>query len=182
MTTFRDTRHLWTLLGLLAVAGLAGLMVRSLLVPRDFGEKGPYRTSALADNAALPSLFPADATCHSCHEDVQHERAGKSHEAVRCAHCHGYGTDHVRLAKAARNDPTATIPKAVAWDGDFLTKLDLYNTKDRRICVSCHQAAVGMPAGFKKINVAGHLEEQGASEPLSPETCFECHGGHDTAP
>jgi hypothetical protein len=39
-----------------------------------------------------------------------------------------------------------------------------------------------MPADFKKIDVAVHLEEQGASEPLSRETCFECHGGHDTAP
>jgi len=182
MTTFHDTRHLWRLLGLLAVAGFAGLVVRSVLVPRDFGEQGPYRTSALADNAAPPSLFPSDASCHSCHEAVQHERAGKAHEAVRCAHCHGYGTEHVRLATAAKNDPSATVPKAVAWDGDFLTKLDLYMTKDRRICLSCHQTAVGMPVDFKKIDLAVHLEEQGASEPLSLETCFECHGGHDTAP
>jgi hypothetical protein len=182
MTSFRDTRHLWRLLGLIALAGLAGLVVRAVLVPSDFGEKGPYRTSALADNAARPSLFPADSTCHSCHEAVQHERAGKPHEAVRCAHCHGYGAEHVRLATVAKNDPSATIPKAVAWDGDFLTKLDLYMTKDRRVCLSCHEAAVGMPADFKKIDVAGHLEEQGASDPLSRETCFECHGGHDTAP
>jgi len=182
MTSFRDTRHLWRLFGLLAVAGLAGLVVRSLLVPSDFGEQGPYRTSALADNAARPSLFPSDATCHSCHEDVQHERAGKLHEAVRCAHCHGYGTGHVTLAAAAKDDPSKVIPKAVAWDGDFFTKLDLYMTKDRRICLSCHETAVGMPADFKKIAVASHLEEQGASEPLSLETCFECHGGHDTSP
>ena len=167
---------------MLAAAGLAGVAVRSLLVPLDFGERGPYRTSALADDAARPSLFPADATCHACHETVQHERAGKAHEAVRCAHCHGYGAEHVRLALAAKSDPAAAVPKAVPWDGDFLTKLDLYVTKDRRVCLSCHEAAVGMPAGFKKIEVAGHLEEQGASEPLSRETCFECHGGHDTAP
>jgi len=182
MTTIHDTRHLWRLFGLLAVTGFAGLVGRSLLVPRDFGEQGPYRTSALADNAAQPSLFPSDASCHACHETVQHERAGTAHEAVRCAHCHGYGTEHVRLATAAKNDPSATIPKAVPWDGDFLMKLDLSMTKDRRICLSCHQTAVGMPADFKKIDVAVHLEEQGASEPLSLETCFECHGGHDTAP
>lgn len=182
MTSFRDTRHLWRLLALLGVAGLAGVTVRSFLVPPDFGERGPYRTSALADNAARPSRFPSDASCHACHESVQHERAGKPHESVRCAHCHGYGAEHVRLALLAKADPSVSLPPAAAWDGDFLTRLDLYVTKDRRICLSCHESAVGMPKGFKKIDAALHLEEQGASEPLSPETCFECHGGHDTAP
>jgi hypothetical protein len=39
-----------------------------------------------------------------------------------------------------------------------------------------------MPEDFKKTNVAEHLEEMEADEPTSRETCFECHGGHDTAP
>lgn len=182
MTSFRDTRHLWRLFGVLGAAGLAGASLRAVLVPGDFGEQGPYRTSALAENAARPSLFPADASCHACHEAVQHERAGKPHESVRCAHCHGYGTEHMRLATAAKADPATTVPPAAAWDGDFLTKLDLFVTKDRRICLSCHEAVVGMPEDFRKIDVADHLEEQGAHEPQSPETCFECHGGHDTAP
>jgi hypothetical protein len=38
-----------------------------------------------------------------------------------------------------------------------------------------------MPEDFMKINVAEHLEEMGAEEPESRETCFECHGNHDTA-
>ena len=83
---------------------------------------------------------------------------------------------------AAKDDPAVKVAAAAEWDGDFLTKLDLWMTKDRRVCLSCHEAAVGMPDDFKKIDVAVHLEEQGASEPLSRETCFECHGGHDTAP
>lgn len=167
---------------MLAAAGLLGGVVRALLVPRDFGTQGPYRASALAEIAARPSRFPSDASCHACHESVQHERAGKPHEAVRCAHCHGLGTEHVKLALAAKDDPSATVPAATEWDGDFLTKLDLWVTKDRATCLSCHESAVGMPEGFKKIEVEVHLEEQGASEPLSRETCFECHGGHDTAP
>lgn len=182
MTSFHDTRHLFRLLSVLAAAGLVGGVVRALLVPRDFGTIGPYRASALADNAARPSLFPADSTCHACHADVEHERAGTAHEVVRCAHCHGLGVEHVRLASAAKDDPAVKVAAAAEWDGDFLTKLDLWMTKDRRVCLSCHEAAVGMPDDFKKIDVAVHLEEQGASEPLSRETCFECHGGHDTAP
>jgi len=182
MTSLRDIRHLLRLAGLLAVVGVLGAVVRAALVPRDFGTSGPYRESALADNAARPSLFPSDATCHSCHESVREERAGKSHELVRCAHCHGHGREHVRLAGLARDDAGVTLPAAEPWDGNFLTEVDLYVTKDRRVCLSCHESVVGMPADFKKIDVAAHLDEQGASEPLSRETCFECHGGHDTAP
>lgn len=182
MTTKRDIRHLVRLLGVLAAAGVCGAFVRAILVPGDFGERGPYRASALADNAARPSRFPADATCHACHEPVREVRAGTAHESVRCAHCHGVGAEHVRLALAATKDPAATIPPAAEWDGDLLTKVDLFVTKDRRVCLSCHEAALGMPEEFKKIEVAVHLEEQGASEPLSKETCFECHGPHDTAP
>lgn len=182
MTSFNDTRHLWALGAFLAAGGLVGMVVRRELVPDDFGRKGPYRASALADVAARPSLFQADATCHACHEEVQHERAGKAHEAVRCSHCHGYGVEHVATAKRAAADPSVSLPPAAPWDGDFLTKLDLYVTKDRATCLACHTAVVGMPADFKKIDVAVHLEEQGASEPFAKDTCFECHGGHDTAP
>jgi hypothetical protein len=182
MTSFNDTRHLWALGAFVAAVGLVGMVVRRELVPDDFGRLGPYRASALADNAAQPSRFPADATCHTCHASVHQERAGKSHEAVRCAHCHGLGVEHVALATKGADDPTVILPPAAEWDGNFRTKIDLYVTKDRAICLSCHQAVVGMPADFKKIDVAAHLDEQGASEPLSKETCFECHGGHDTAP
>ena len=182
MTSFNDTRHLWALGAFLAALSLVGMVVRRELVPDDFGTKGPYRASALLDNAAQPSLFQSDATCHACHESVQHERAGKSHEAVRCAHCHGLAVEHVTLARKSAGDPAVILPPAAQWDGDFLTKVDLFITKDRATCLSCHTAVVGMPADFKKIDVAAHLEEQGAAEPLSKETCFECHGGHDTAP
>jgi len=182
MTSLNDTRHLWALGALLAAVGLVGMVVRREMVPDDFGTKGPYRASALDQIAAQPSVFQSDATCHACHESVQHERAGKPHEAVRCAHCHGLAVEHVKLARKAAEDPASVLPPAAAWDGDFLTKIDLYVTKDRATCLSCHEAVVGMPADFKKISVADHLEEQGASEPLSKETCFECHGGHDTAP
>ena len=171
MTTIRDTRHLWRLLGVLAAAGICGAFVRAILVPGDFGERGPYRTGALADNAARPSRFPSDASCNACHETVRHERAGTAHEAVRCAHCHGLGIEHARLALAAKEDPSTVLLPAEAWDGDLLTQVDLYVTKDRRVCLSCHEAALGMPEDFKKIEVAVHLEEQGASEPLSKETC-----------
>ncbi len=182
MSTLRDSRHLWLLAGLLGAAALGMMLLRTVLMPATYGIQGPYRAEALAEIAAQPSLFPADATCHQCHEKVRHERDGTLHEAVRCAHCHGLAVDHVAKARLAAADPSVPIPPAAEWDGNFLTRIDLYLTKDRSTCLSCHEQVVGMPADFKKIDPAVHLEEQGASEPTSRETCFECHGGHDTAP
>lgn len=176
------TGHLVVLAVLLALAGWGLLALRAGMVPESFGRQGPYRADALQELAARPSAFQADATCQACHQDVEQERAESLHRAVRCAHCHGLGRDHVEQAQAAAASPGLPIAPAAAWDGKLLSKLDLYVTRDRKICLSCHEAVVGMPAHFKKIDLALHLEQQGAAEPEHAESCFECHGGHNTAP
>lgn len=177
-----DTRHLWILAALLAAVGWGGWAVRNRMTPESFGDRGPYRANAITEIAARPSLFPADHVCHECHEDVEKERAESLHKAVRCVHCHGYGREHIANARKAAASADHKIPAAAKWDGNFLGAADLFVTKDRRTCLVCHEEAVGMPKDFKKIDVAGHLEDQDAAEPESPETCFECHGGHNTAP
>jgi hypothetical protein len=136
----------------------------------------------LAEEAAIRSVFQSDATCHECHEDVKEERAESLHQSVRCFHCHGVGREHVAQARRAAETPDAEIDPAQEWDGDFMTDIDLYVTNNRKTCLVCHESKVGMPADFRQIVVAEHLEEQGASEPESVEVCFECHDGHDPAP
>ena len=178
----RDSAHLWLLLVLIVAGGVGFLLVRARLVPASYGKTGAYRATALDDNAAKPSRWHSDKTCLECHQNVAEERKDSLHEAVRCFHCHGVGTEHVKLANLAKKTPGTEVPKAQKWDGNFLTKIDLFVTKDKATCLACHQEAVGMPANFKKINVAQHLEDQGASEPNSPEVCSECHKGHNTAP
>lgn len=182
MTSFRDLRHLGALAALLATAACGLVAVRTVLRPATYGDVGPYRAAALAENAALPSVFQADAVCHECHTDVQEERSGTLHEAVRCVHCHGRALEHVALARRHRDDPAVDVVPAAAWDGDFLTHQDLFISRDLATCMSCHEAVVGMPASFKKITLAAHLDEQGASDAAARDTCFECHGPHDTAP
>lgn len=182
MRFLRDTRHLWILLALLAAVGWGGWTVRNRMIPETFGERGPYRAAALTEIAAQPSLFPSDKQCHACHESVKEEREESLHVLVRCAHCHGYGREHMEHARKHEASSDHKIPAAAKWDGDYLSSADLYIARDRKICMPCHEEALGMPADFMKINVAQHLEDQGASEPNSPETCFECHGHHDTAP
>ena len=181
-TFIADTRHLWMLLVLVVAAGAGFALVREQMVPEDFGEYGPFRTAAMAELAARPSRLQEDATCLECHEDVGEERAEAVHITVRCAHCHGLGEKHIEQARKAEESDNVTIDPAEEWDGDFYTKVDLYITNDRATCLACHEDVVGMPEDFQKINVAEHLEEMEASEPDSPDVCFECHGGHDTAP
>jgi nitrate reductase cytochrome c-type subunit len=81
-------------------------------------------------------------------------------------------------AEKAAADPSVTIEKAKPWDGDFFTTLDLFITKDRATCLSCHEKVVGMPANFRSIDVKSHLADQGAENIDSPDVCFECHTGH----
>ncbi len=174
----RDTRHLRILVLLISVGCATGLFARSQLVPADFGEVGPYRAAALEEIAALPSRLHSDATCLKCHESVAEERADSPHIAVNCSHCHGLGHQHIIDAELAAKTPDHPIPPAVEWDGNFRTKIDLFITENRSTCLSCHESVVGMPESFRSINVAEHLEEQGADEVKSANVCFECHTGH----
>lgn len=180
----RHSGHLWILGSILAVVGGAALFARGRLIPATYGEqqKGVYRAEALNDLATRPSRWSSDNTCIECHQNVAHEREGSLHVAVRCFHCHGVGEKHIEQARLAAKTPGTKIEPAQPWDGDFLTKIDLFLTKDKRTCLSCHQDAVGMPANFKKIDEKQHLADMGAEKPDSPEVCSECHKGHNTAP
>ncbi|MFT5327281.1 MAG: hypothetical protein ACI8P0_005170 [Planctomycetaceae bacterium] len=169
----RDTRHLWILFLLIAVAGAGAVAARNRAVPETWGQFGAYRGAALAEIASHPMKLQADHVCLKCHTDVGEERAESVHKAVGCVHCHGPGRKHVAEAEAG-----GELTSAGEWDGDFRTAIDLYITHNRKACLVCHESVIGMPEDFRKINVAEHLEEQGAEEIKSPNVCFECHEGH----
>jgi len=174
----RDARHLRVLVVLIAIGGVGAFFIRSLMIPEAFGKRGPYRAAALEQVASRPSMLQSDAACLKCHSDVQEERSESPHAAVGCMHCHGNGHEHMAAATKAESTSGFEIPPAQEWDGDFRTKLDLFITQDRATCLSCHTRVVGMPDTFRSINVAEHLEEQGAEEVNGKNVCFECHAGH----
>lgn len=174
----RHTRHLRILVVLIVVGGAGTLAVRSQMIPEAWGARGPYRSAALEQIASLPTRLTSDATCLKCHASVQEERAESPHQSVRCMHCHGNGHEHMAAAIEAAASPSHTIPPAAEWDGEFHSGLDLFMTRDRAICLSCHTSVVGMPSGFRSIDVAKHLEEQGAENVNDRNVCFECHTGH----
>jgi len=174
----RNTRHLRILMLLIFTGGGGAFFVRSQMIPADYGQDGPFRHAALAQIAAHPSVLQSDTTCLKCHTNVEEERSESPHAAVRCLHCHGNGKQHIAEATKAAEFPEHAIPSAKKWDGDFRTHTDLFITHDRATCLSCHTSVVGMPESFLSINVAEHLEEQGAEEINSKNVCFECHEGH----
>lgn len=174
----RHARHLRIVATLLLIAGIGGAFVRNKLVPEAFGDRGPYRAAALEQVASQPSVLSTDATCLKCHSKVQEERAESPHQAVRCMHCHGNGHEHITAALKAAESPESEIPKAAEWDGNFHSKQDFFVTKDRATCLSCHASVVGMPSDFRSIDMAKHLEEQGAENVNDRNVCFECHTGH----
>ena len=181
-----EIRHLWILMLLIGGVGVGAVMVRNRLVPETYGDKwgryGPYRVAALEQLAAHPSRLVPQATCEQCHTDVQEERDGTLHEDVACTSCHGLGRNHVTQALQAEENPDIEIDPPGEWDGDLMTKMDLFKAPHRSMCLSCHESVVGMPSRFAQIIVAEHLEEQEASEPEAVDVCFECHGYHDTEP
>ena len=174
----RHTRHLRILLVLIVVGGAGAFAVRSQMIPEAYGARGPYRSAALEQIASLPTKLTSDTTCLKCHSNVQEERAESPHQAVLCMHCHGNGHAHIAAAIEAAASPGHAIPPAAEWDGDFHSKQDLFITQDRATCLSCHTSVVGMPSGFRSIDVAKHLEEQGAENVNDKNVCFECHTGH----
>lgn len=174
----RHTRHLRIVASILIICAIGAFFLRQSVVPEAFGARGPYRPAALEQLAAQPSVLSSDATCLKCHSKVQEERAESPHQAVRCMHCHGNGHEHIAAALKAAESPGMEIPKAAEWDGSFHSQQDFFVTQDRATCLSCHASVVGMPKGFRSIDMAKHLEEQGAENVNDKNVCFECHTGH----
>ena len=55
MTPFRSYEHLFRLAALFVAGTALFLGLRAWLVPGDYGELGPYRAGAIAENQARPA-------------------------------------------------------------------------------------------------------------------------------
>jgi uncharacterized CHY-type Zn-finger protein len=143
----RDVEHLLRVALVFAIGAIAFVVVRTILVPRSFGEYGHYRGNAIAEIAAQPVKFAGHQSCESCHADVAGVKSKGMHVSVNCEACHG------ALAKHA-DDPTTVVPP----------KLDT-----AVLCVRCHEANGARPKDFPQIVVKRH------NAGLSCETCHQPH-------
>jgi len=133
---FRDAGHLIRP-ALVLVAGLgAFLVLRAVVVPKDFGRYGHYRAGALAMVSARPISYAGHSQCEMCHEQEAKAHGGGKHANVACEACHG------PLAKHA-DDPTPNVPK----------RPDVAN-----LCRRCHEQDAGKPRGFPQVDTVAHSQ------------------------
>jgi hypothetical protein len=147
---FRNAGHLIRpALVLLAGLGIF-LVIRAVVVPKDFGKYGHYRAGALDMISARPISYAGHSQCVLCHDQEAKVHGGGKHANVACEACHG------PLAKHA-DDPTANVPKLP----------DVAN-----LCRRCHEKDAAKPQGFPQVDTLAH------SQGMLCDTCHQPHNPH----
>jgi hypothetical protein len=135
MAPFHSYEHLLRLAAVFLVGAILFLGLRSVLVPSDYGQLGPYRARALTENQARPVVHAGQVACLDCHADVAEIRITNAHARIGCESCHGPLAAHATdpSVTAARPDPRLT-------------------------CAICHVPNVAKPSGFKTVTFTEHAD------------------------
>ena len=144
---FKDIEHLVRLAVVMAIAVVAFVVLRAVVVPKSFGQYGHYRGAAIAETAARPIAFAGRDTCEGCHTDVVDQKKLGRHVVLSCEACHG--------AQAKHADDPATIKPP---------KLDT-----AVVCSRCHEANSAKPKAFPQVVTADH------SAGIACDTCHQPH-------
>ena len=143
-------RPLWVALGLAAVI----LLVRSFIVPSDFGvgERGfmysYHRKSNEDEWKAFKVKYQTKEYCKDCHEERYNANMASKHKIIQCENCHSPAIEHPEN------------PEKLIID------------KSRALCIRCHAFlpyASSMRSKIKGINPSEHNPE---------DECSTCHDPH----
>lgn len=138
------------------------ILVRSELVPDDFGEIGHYRKEAIFEAISLDMKYAGQQVCVECHDDVAETKSEGYHKDVNCEVCHGPAANHAEA-------PDEFLPEA---------------PKNRELCPVCHEYLPSRPTGFPQIVTASHNpvkacktchEPHNPVPPETPQQCSACH-------
>jgi len=121
------------------------LIVRSVLIPPDFGLLGFYRAGALDDARAVPMKYAGQDTCVICHSEIDELRQQARHARLSCEGCHGPAATH-----AEELEPKPTIADA------------------RPLCVRCHTASAGKPAFLPVVVPEEHAGDLSCTDCHNP--------------
>jgi hypothetical protein len=150
------------------------LVIRTILVPKSFGEFGHYRGLSLEENADRPLRYAGSASCMKCHQDIVNEKSAGYHAGLACEGCHGPAYTHSLSADSARTVP---LPDS----------LKLERNTTRAYCATCHElnaARLKMVSDTVNFSVIKMIEEKKHGQVVNKETnepfaCIECHNPHD---
>jgi hypothetical protein len=138
------------------------IVVRTILVPSDFGKYGHYRASSVDEIAALPLNYAGHEACLECHDDVVETKDAGYHKNVSCEVCHGPAALHIEDQEAVQ----------------------LRFPRERGYCPLCHEYLPSRPTGFPQIVAASHnplkacINCHDPHNPVPPETPKECEACH----
>ncbi|QJA05689.1 hypothetical protein FVE67_02240 [Thermosulfurimonas marina] len=154
-------------LGLILLIVL-GAVVRSLLVPDDFGNHGSlfykfYRKGAIQDELSRSPRHLTNASCESCHPWEYQLQSHSKHRTLSCEFCHGPWADHVNAqGQVIGALPNPTDKQAI-----------------KALCLRCHNRAIRArprdPKVIKTVLLPDHLRQKHVRE---DHACDQCHLVH----
>jgi len=145
-------RHVFRVLLLLLVAVVMFVLGRSFLVPRSYGEHGPYRFDNVAEQASVRApRHGGAAACGACHAERLAKVQAGAHRAVSCEVCHAPLSVH-----ASGGEKRAPMPV----------------DRSAAPCARCHRKIDGRPAAFPQIVLAQHQDG------VEKTPCLDCHDPH----
>jgi len=148
---------------LLVILIIVFIVVRSFLIPKDFGEIGHYRTSAVQNNADKKMNYAGQEACTDCHDVIVKIKSRGFHKNVACEVCHGPLMQHI-------DSPDEFKPQM---------------QRNRNFCPLCHEYLPSKPTGFPQIVSASHNPRKicvtchnphNPVPPTTPKECEACHG------
>jgi hypothetical protein len=169
----RHWGHFARLVGLIVIAVTGFLVVRSQVVPKDFGLTGHFRQSALADAQAREPRHIGSAACGDCHTEIFSAWSAGKHHIPQCENCHGPGLMHM---KTVSEDSTKGYPDKMLK----VSKLAIRRPTGIQECKWCHLKTFERPTTLKSItSVQEHITSKGGT--FSPASkCIDCHNPHTT--
>ena len=141
-------RYLTRLVVVLVLGLTIVLWLRSMLVPRTFGEFGHYRGAALGEIASQQPLYAGREACEKCHQDVVAVKSQGRHASLPCEVCHGASGAHAR-------NPASMKP---------------FTGLDRTFCLRCHDQSLSRPAGFPMVDGMTHNQKEDCRKCHSPHS------------
>ena len=141
-------RHVKRLVLVTAVGFLVLLTGKTLLVPKTYGDRGPYRAAAIDEIRARTPAHIGKAACIECHDDLWTKAVKGKHSVLSCESCHG----PMALHAEDQTDENSKTPFA---------------EKD---CLTCHRKLAARPKFMPQINPAVHYSKDGCYACHSPHT------------